>query len=201
MQKIAIRTAAVVLGAALSVAGAASVAEADTKSIKDPKPNITKVTVKHGSENIKVTTRTGVIRPGTYLTVYLDTDPSNPGPEYRNDLVPASELSPLMRIEKFGEQGHAVPCDGLRGRGDVYGPKTVLGHGPAQLRRGSRQGPGVGPGLLRRQGPERRRLGARLQEARRLGAPLSSRPPLDQVRPRGGRAAGRPGSQRSADGA
>ena len=123
--KIAIRTAAVVLAAALSVAGATSVAEADTKSIKDPKPNITKVTVKHGSTNIKVTTRTGVIRPGTYLTVYLDTDPSNPGPEYRNDLVPASELSPLMRIEKFGEQGHAVRCDGLRGRGDVYGPKTV----------------------------------------------------------------------------
>ena len=80
MQKIAIRTAAVVLGAALSVAGAASVAEADTKSIKDPKPNITKVTVKHGSKNIKVTTRTGVIRPGTYLTVYLDTDPDQPGP-------------------------------------------------------------------------------------------------------------------------
>jgi hypothetical protein len=123
--KIALRTAAVVLGAALSVAGAASFAEADTASIKDPKPNITKVTVKHGSENIKVTTRTGVIRPGTHLTVYLDTDPANPGPEYRNDLVPASELSPLMRIEKFGEQGHAVSCDGLRGRGDVYGPTTV----------------------------------------------------------------------------
>ena len=48
-----------------------------------------------------------------------------PGPEYRNDLVPASELSPLMRIEKFGDEGHAVPCDGLRGRGDVYGPTTV----------------------------------------------------------------------------
>jgi hypothetical protein len=30
-----------------------------------------------------------------------------------------------MRIEKFGQQGRAVPCDGLRGRGDVYGPKTV----------------------------------------------------------------------------
>ena len=110
MQNIALRTAAVILGAALSVAGAASFAEADTKSIKDPKPNITKVTVKHGSKNIKITTRTGAIRPGTYLTVYLDTDPSSPGPEYRNDLVPASELS---------------PCDGLRGRGDVYGPTTV----------------------------------------------------------------------------
>ena len=125
MQKIAIRTAAAVLGAALSVAGAAAFAEADTKSIKDPKPNITKVKVSHGSTNIKVTTTTGRIRPGTYLTVYLDTDPSNPGPEYRNDLVPASELSPLMRIEKFGEQGVAVPCDGLRGSGDVYGPKKV----------------------------------------------------------------------------
>ena len=49
-----------------------------------------------------------MIRPGTYLTIYLDTDPSNPGPEYRNDLVPASELSPLMRIEKFG-RGRAPP--------------------------------------------------------------------------------------------
>ena len=125
MQNIALRTAAVILGAALSVAGAASFAEADTKSFKDPKPNITKVTVKHRGKNIKITTRTGVIRPGTYLTVYLDTDPSNPGPEYRNDLVPASELSPLMRIEKFGDEGSAVPCDGLRGRGDVYGPTTV----------------------------------------------------------------------------
>ena len=125
MSRITTRVAAVTLGAALSVAGAAGVAHADTKSIKDPKPNITKVKVSHGSTNIKVTTTTGKIRPGTYLTVYLDTDPSNPGPEYRNDLVPASELSPLMRIEKFGEQGVAVPCDDLRGSGDVYGPTKV----------------------------------------------------------------------------
>lgn len=125
MSKIAIRAAAVLLGASLSVAGAASAAHADTKSWKDPKPNITKVKVKHGNTTIKVTTTTGVIRPGTYLTVYFDTDPSDPGPEYRNDLVPASELSPLMRIEEFGQQGRAVRCDGLRGRGDVFGPKTV----------------------------------------------------------------------------
>ena len=125
MSKVVVRIAAVVLGTALSVIGATSDAHADTRSWRDPKPNITKVKVKHSKKNVKVTTTTGVIRPGTYLTVYLDTDPSNPGPEYRNDLVPASELSPLMRIEKFGQDGTAVPCDGLRGRGDVYGPKTV----------------------------------------------------------------------------
>jgi hypothetical protein len=125
MLKVSTRVAAVVLGAALSVVGATSVAQADTKSWKDPKPNLTKVTVKHSSKKIKVTTTTGVIRPGTYVTVYLDTDPSDRGPEYRNDLVPASEVSPLMRIEKFGEAGTIVPCDGLRGRGDVFGPKTV----------------------------------------------------------------------------
>jgi hypothetical protein len=125
VHRIAIRTAAVVLGAALSVAGATSAAQADTKSFKDPKPNITKVKVSHGDTNIKVTTTTGKIRSGTYLTVYLDTDPTNPGPEYRNDLVPASEVSPLMRIDKFGDKGVAVPCDGLRGQGDVYGPKKV----------------------------------------------------------------------------
>ena len=125
MSKVAVRIAAVALGAALSAAGATSAAHADSRSWKDPKPNITKVTVKHSKKNVKVTTTTGVIRPGTYLTVYLDTDPSDPGPEYRNDLVPASELSPLMRIDRFGQHGTAVPCDGLRGRGDVFGPKTV----------------------------------------------------------------------------
>lgn len=125
MSRVAIRAAAVSLGAVLSIAGAASVAEADSRSFTDPKPNLTKVTVKHRATTIKVTARTGVIRPGTYVTVYFDTDPSNPGPEYRNDLVPASELSPLMRIERFGQEGHAVRCDGLRGRGDVFGPKTV----------------------------------------------------------------------------
>lgn len=125
MQKIAIRAAAIALASALSVGGAAGVAQADTKTIKDPKPNITKVKISHGTKNIKITTTTGAIRPGTYLTFYLDTDPSNPGPEYRNDLVPASEVSPLMRVEKFGDEGTAVGCDGLRGKGDVYGPKTV----------------------------------------------------------------------------
>jgi hypothetical protein len=125
VSKVAVRIAAVALGTALSAAGATSAAHADTRSWKDPKPNITKVTVKHSKKNVKVTTTTGVIRPGTYLTVYLDTDPSDPGPEYRNDLVPASELSPLMRIDGFGQHGTAVPCDGLRGRGDVFGPKTV----------------------------------------------------------------------------
>ncbi len=121
----ALRTAAVVLGAALSVAGATSAAHADTMTIKDPKPNITKVKVSHGSTNITVTTTTGRVRPGTYLTVYLDTDPDDPGPEYRHDLIPASEVTDLMRIEKFGQQGVAVPCDRLRGRGDVYGSTTM----------------------------------------------------------------------------
>lgn len=125
MSRTTNRLAAVALGALVSVAGATAAAQADTGTITDPKPNITKVKVSHGSTSIKVTTTTGAIRPGTYLTVYLDTDPDDPGPEYRHDLVPASELSPLMRIEKFGQQGVAVPCADLRGRGDVYGPTTV----------------------------------------------------------------------------
>ena len=50
MSKVAVRIAAVVLGTALSVAGATSDAHADTKSSRDPKPNITKVKVKHSKQ-------------------------------------------------------------------------------------------------------------------------------------------------------
>lgn len=125
MSKLVIRTAAVVVGAALSLAGVTTAAYADTKSWKDPKPNLTKITVSHGSTNIKITAKTGTFRIGSYFTVYLDTDPSDPGPEYRNDIYPNSEVSPLKRVEKFSQQGSTVPCDGLRASADVYGSKKV----------------------------------------------------------------------------
>lgn len=125
MTGIATRIAAVTLGAATCLAATSITAGADTRSWKDPKPNLTKVTVKHSGDTIKITTRTGAVRPGTYLTIYLDTDPDDPGPEYRTDLIPASELMPLMRVEKFGQHGTATSCDGLRGRADVYGPTTM----------------------------------------------------------------------------
>lgn len=125
MSRIVTRIAAVALGASLSLAGAATAAQAHTRSFTDPKPNLTKVTVTHGSKNVKVTAKTGTFRIGSYFTVYLDTDPSNPGPEYRNDIYPNSEVSPLKRVERFGQQGTTKRCDGLRASADVYGPKKV----------------------------------------------------------------------------
>jgi hypothetical protein len=125
MSKIVTRIAAVALGASLSVAGAATAAQADTESFTDPKPNLTRVTVSHGSKNVKVTARTGKFRIGSYFTVYLDTDPRDPGPEYRNDIYPNSEVSPLKKVEKFGQKGKTKRCDGLRATADVYGPREV----------------------------------------------------------------------------
>lgn len=124
MPALAIRAAAITAAAALSVAGVASLAHADTRSFTDPKPNITKVTVKH-SRAITVTVKTGPYRVGSYFTVYLDTDPADPGPEYRNDIYPNSEVMPLKRVERFGQQGRTVRCDGLRARADAYGPEEV----------------------------------------------------------------------------
>lgn len=123
--KIAVRNAAVTLGAALALAGATTGAQADTRSFSDPKPNLTKVTVNHSSKTVKITAKTGSFRLGSYFTVYLDTDRDNPGPEYRNDIYPNSEVSPLKRVEKFGAKGYPVKCDGLRATADVYGPKEV----------------------------------------------------------------------------
>lgn len=125
MPSVATRLAAATLACAVAMIGGTSVAHADTKSWTDPKPNITKVKVKHSDTTIKITTTTGAVRPGTYLTIYFDTDGDDPGPEFRTDLIPASELMPLMRIEKFGQEGTAITCDGLRGRADVYGPTTM----------------------------------------------------------------------------
>lgn len=122
---LSVRVAAIALGAAVSILGAGTAAHADTKSFSDPKPNITKVTVKHSSKSIKVTTKTGKFRVGSYFTVYLDTDPKNPGPEYRNDIYPNSEVSPLKRVEKFGNKGKTVACDGLTAKADAFGPKKV----------------------------------------------------------------------------
>lgn len=125
MAKMSTRVAAITAGAALSFAAAMAPAQADTKSFSDPKPHITKVTVKHGSTNVKITTKTGKYRIGSYFIVYLDTDPSNKGPEYRNDIYPNSEVAPLKRVEKFGDQGRTVRCDGLRASADAYGSKKV----------------------------------------------------------------------------
>ena len=125
MRKIFAAAAAVTVAVALSCTGGTTTARADTKSFKDPKPHITKVTVNHGATNIKITTKTGKYRIGSYFIVYLDTDPANPGPEFRNDIYPNSEVAPLKRVEKFGQQGKTAACDGLRASADAFGPKKV----------------------------------------------------------------------------
>ena len=77
MSRTTNRLAAVALGALVSVAGATAAAQADTGTITDPKPNITKVKVSHGSTSIKVTTTTGAVTNPrmTGSTVPLPPDP------------------------------------------------------------------------------------------------------------------------------
>lgn len=120
-----IRGAAVAAASALASVGLIPQASADTSTFHDPAPRITTVKVYHSSSIVKVKVNVGAYELGSNFKFWLDTDPSNPGPEYRTTVYPNSDGITLRKVEDFGQSGTEVPCDGFKASADAFGSSYV----------------------------------------------------------------------------
>ena len=127
--------AAAVAGAAVITSVAFSLpASADTRTFQDARgdtgtpADITAVKVANGSgggHRVAVRAEVGQLGIEDFFTFWLDTRPSDAGPEYKVVVYPNSDGIQLRRLDDFGEAGTAVPCDRLRARADAFGPDVV----------------------------------------------------------------------------
>ena len=119
-----LRRAAAVAAATL-VASAASVpsAHADVATFPDVGDHISSVQVKHGPHTIRVTAFDAEMAQNMFYRFWLDTDSSDPGPEYMTEVYPDSGRSTLQRVDDFASYGTTIECDGYRITASVDGPE------------------------------------------------------------------------------
>jgi hypothetical protein len=114
---------AVTAGVVALLAGllTAQSAKADIQTFPDVGEHITSVRVSHGPTTLGITAFDADMTLGTYYRFWIDTNSTNPGPEYRADIYPNSDGIYIMRVGNFASSGIIFRCRGLRGVADVFG--------------------------------------------------------------------------------
>jgi hypothetical protein len=130
-------------GVVALIAGLVTVpsAQADIQTFSDVGGHITSVRVSHGPATLGITAYDAEMTLGTYYRFWVDTNSTNPGPEYRADVYPNSDGIYIMRVGNFASSGIIFNCRGLRGIADVYGdplakitiPRSCIGT-PSRVR-------------------------------------------------------------------
>ena len=120
MPRILRRAAAVAATALLPAGVLVPAAHADIATFPDVGAHITSVRVSHGPATIGVTAFDAEMEFTTRYQFWLDTNSSDPGPEYRVDALPNTEVIPLMKVANFDSPGIKQPaCTGLRVQADA----------------------------------------------------------------------------------
>ena len=142
MPRILRRAAAVAAAALVPAALLVPAAHADIAEFPDPGAHITKLRVVHGPATVGVTAYDAEMEFTTRYRFWLDTNSSDPGPEYRVDVYPNSEVIPLLKVANFDSPGIKQPsCTGLRVQADAGGeefakvivPRSCMGT-PSRVR-------------------------------------------------------------------
>ena len=94
-------------------------AHADIVTFPDVGAHITSVRVSLGPATVGVTANDDDMEFTTRYEFWLDTNPNDPGAEYRVDVIPNSEVLPLMKVANFDSPGIKIKCDGLRVQADA----------------------------------------------------------------------------------
>ena len=131
-------TTLVAAGAGMAVAVPA--ASAQTRTFSDGGGHVTTVKVKHTSSYVSVDARVGKVTLGGDFTFWFDTNPGNPGPEYKVEVYPNSDGISLYRVDTFSSHGSVRSCD-VAATADAFGsdhvtvkvPRSCLGK-PAKVR-------------------------------------------------------------------
>jgi hypothetical protein len=114
MSRILRRAAAIAAAALLPAAFLVPAAQADITYFTDVGGHITKVRVSHGPTAVAVTAYDAEMEFTTRYEFWLDTNPNDPGPEYRVDALPNTEVIPLQKVANFDSGGIDLKCSGLR---------------------------------------------------------------------------------------
>jgi hypothetical protein len=141
MSRHAVRAAAA--GAVALLAGllTAPSASADIRTFPDVSGHITGVRVSHGPRTLGITAYDAEMTLDTYYHFWVDTDSTNPGPEYKVEVYPNSDGIFFKRVGNFASRGVTVRCRGLRAIADVFGedyakviiPRSCIGE-PSRVR-------------------------------------------------------------------
>ncbi len=104
-------------GAAAALAGllTAQPAHADIQTFADVGGHITSVRVSHGPATVGITAYDADFHTDTYYKFWVDTNPGDPGPEYKVEIYPGSDVLHLMRVANFASGGIKFDCNGLQG--------------------------------------------------------------------------------------
>ena len=141
MSRYLLRTATAGVLALVAGLVTAPAAQADIQTFPDVGGHITSVRVSHGPRTVGITAYDAEMTLGTYYHFWVDTDTTNPGPEYRAEVYPNSDGILIKRVGNFASRGIMFHCAGLRATADVFGedyakvviPRSCLG-APTRVR-------------------------------------------------------------------
>ena len=122
----ALAATTLVAGTTIALAGpAAQPASAQTKTFSDGGGHVTTVKVKYTSSSLTVDAKVGKVTLGGDFTFWIDTVPSDPGPEYKVEVYPNSDGIALSKVSTFTSTGTTKSCD-VAASADAYGSDHVV---------------------------------------------------------------------------
>ena len=142
MSRSLLRAAAAGVVALLAGLLTAPSASADNREFTDPGNHINYVRVTHGPRTVGIHVNDGGISIHAYYHFWIDTNATNPGPEYKATVqpvtYPGTARAHLMRVANFASSGIKFRCEGLRTETDpghqayvkVIVPRRCIGTPP-----------------------------------------------------------------------
>jgi hypothetical protein len=80
--------------------------------------HITAVRISHGPATVGITAYDDDISIDSYYKFWIDTHSGNPGPEYKAEIYPLSDILYLKRVANFASGGIKFDCEGFQGHAD-----------------------------------------------------------------------------------
>ena len=121
-----LRGAAAGVVALFTVLLTAPSASADIRTFPDVGAHITSVRVSHGPRAISITALDDDITRDSYYKFWIDTNSGNPGPEYKAELYPDSEVLHLSRVANFASSGIKFNCRRFEGYAETHHESYVV---------------------------------------------------------------------------
>jgi hypothetical protein len=133
MSRYLLRAAAAGVVALLAGLLTAPSAQADIRIFPDVASHITGVRVSHGPRAVAITAYDDDISIDSYYHFWIDTNSTNPGPEYKAEIYPLSDILYLRRVANFASSGIKFDCEGFHGFADfgdryakVFVPRSCI---------------------------------------------------------------------------
>jgi hypothetical protein len=135
MSRHLLRAATVSVVALFAGLVTAPAAHADNHEFFDVAGHITYVRVTHGPATVGIFAHDDGINRHAHHYFWIDTDSSNPGPEYKAAVYQRTGRARLMRVANFDSSGIRFSCEGFRAESDpghqayvkVIVPRSCIG--------------------------------------------------------------------------